>query len=257
MMRRKTFTLVFSLLLLFSAAASAQKHKLGLKIGMNVGASRLYHNTDYKSTVVNNLYEYAEELFEKKGLEYSWEEFAEANQLNSSFMQPRFGFSAHFTYADWPAFMILEGMSSTSGYEKMAYAATVGMGREFEVGDNIGMLVSAYGGYKFVYDKGWGANTLINGVGDKSLRRELETFFAPEAPLGTKRGNLFTVRVGIGKLLGETQNITVGTEAYGELDLTDRTQRQARMTNIGAHIYMRFRILGKGGRNYSPPAYGR
>lgn len=254
MMRRKTFTLVLSLLLLSATALSAQK--IGLKIGMNLGGSRLYHNTDYESTVVQDLYQYAEELFNKKGLEYTWEEFAEANQLNSSFLQPRFGFSAHFTYADWPAFMILEGMSSTSGYEKMAYAATVGMGREFEVGDNIGMLVSAYGGYKFVYDKGWGANTILNGVGDKSLRRNLETIFAPQEPLGSKRGNLFTVRLGIGKLLGETQNITVGTEAYGELDLTDRTQRQARMTNIGAHIYMRFRILGKEGRNYSPPAYG-
>lgn len=254
MMRRKTFTLVLSLLLLSATTISAQK--IGLKIGMNLGGSRLYHNTDYESTVVQDLYQYAEELFNKKGLEYTWEEFAEANQLNSSFLQPRFGFSAHFTYADWPAFMILEGMSSTSGYEKMAYAATVGMGREFEVGDNIGMLVSAYGGYKFVYDKGWGANTILNGVGDKSLRRNLETIFAPQEPLGSKRGNLFTVRLGIGKLLGETQNITVGTEAYGELDLTDRTQRQARMTNIGAHIYMRFRILGKEGRNYSPPAYG-
>lgn len=254
MMRRKTFTLVLSLLLLSATTLSAQK--IGLKIGMNLGGSRLYHNTDYESTVVQDLYQYAEELFNKKGLEYTWEEFAEANQLNSSFLQPRFGFSAHFTYADWPAFMILEGMSSTSGYEKMAYAATVGMGREFEVGDNIGMLVSAYGGYKFVYDKGWGANTILNGVGDKSLRRNLETIFAPQEPLGSKRGNLFTVRLGIGKLLGETQNITVGTEAYGELDLTDRTQRQARMTNIGAHIYMRFRILGKEGRNYSPPAYG-
>jgi len=223
---------------------------------MNIGGSRLYHNTDYKSTVVNNLYEYAQELFEKKGLDYTWEEFAEANQLNSSFMQPRFGFSAHFTYCDWPAFLIVDGMSSTSGYEKMSYSATIGMGKDFEIGDNIGMFITALGGYKFVYDKGFGANTIVHGVGDKSLRRELETFFAPEEPLGTKQGNLFTVRLGIGKRLGETENISVGVEGYGELDLTDKTQRQSRMTNIGAHLYMRFNILGAKGRSYSPPAYG-
>ncbi len=254
MMRSKTFTLFLSLFFLFLAHAEAQK--LGLKIGMNVGASRLYHATDYKSTVVNNLFEYAQELFKKEGLDYTWDQFAKSNQLNSSFMQPRFGFSAHVTWCDWPAFLIVDGMSSTSGYEKMAYSATLGMGKDFEIGDNIGMFVTALGGYKFVYDKGFGANTIIHGVGDKSLRRELETFFAPEKPLGDIKGNLFTVRLGIGKLLGETQNITVGTEAYGELDLTDSAKRESRMTNVGAHIYMRFRIVGKEGRGFSPPAYG-
>lgn len=254
MMRRKTFTLSLFLFFLFAATVSAQK--LGIKMGMNIGASRLYHATDYKSTVVNNLFEYAQELFAKEGLDYTWEQFAKSNQLNASFMQPRFGFSAHLTWSDWPAFLILESMSSTSGYEKMAYSGTFGMGKDFEIGDNIGMFITALGGYKFVYDKGFGANTIIHGVGDKSLRRELETFFAPENALRTNKGNLFTVRLGVGKVLGETGNITVGTEAYGELDLTDSTKRESRMTNVGAHIYMRFRILGKEGRGFSPPAYG-
>ena len=97
----------------------------------------------------------------------------------------------------------------------------------------------------------------LNGVGDRSLRRNLESFFNPGQPLGTRKGNLFTLRLGVGKLLGETQNITVGVEGYGELDLTDRSTRPSRMTNVGAHAYMRFRIFGKAGRSYSPPAYGR
>lgn len=254
MMRSKTFTL--SLLLFLGSFSCLSAQKLGLKIGMNVGGSRLFHNTDYQSTVVNDLFQYTQELFKKEGFEYTWEQFARSNQLSASFLQPRFGFSAHVTWRDWPAFAIIEGMSSASGYEKMAYGATIGMGRDFEIGDNIGMFVTALGGYKFVYDKGFGTNTLLNGIGDKSLRRNLEAFFNPGQPLGTRRGNLFTVRLGVGKLLGETQNISVGAEGYGELDLTDRSTRPSRMTNVGAHIYMRFRIFGKQGRSFSPPAYG-
>ncbi len=208
-----------------------------------MGASKLYHDIDYKSTVANNLFEYTKELFAHEGIEYTWEQFARSNKLNSSFIQPRFGFSAHLSYGNWPAFAILEGMSSTSSYEKMAYSATVGMGKDFPIGDNTGLFFSALGGYKFVIvDKGFGAKTLVNGVGDRSLRKNLQTFFGPQQPLGTNKGNLFTLRLGIGKTFGELENMSAGIEGYGELDLTDRIKRNARMTNVGAQVYMRFNI---------------
>ena len=242
-MYKKFFTLVVALLLISISSVSAQK--FGLKIGMNIGASRLYHDTDFKSTVVNDLFEYTRELFAKEGIEYTWEQFAKSNQLNASFMQPRFGFSAHVNYANWPAFLILDAMSSTSSYEKMAYGVTLGMGKDFPIGDNIGMFVTALGGYKLVYDKGFGAKTLVNGIGDNSLRANAQTFFAPKEPLGTNKGNLFTLRFGVGKNLGESESMCVGVEAYGELDLTDRIQRNSRMTNVGAHIYMRWNLFGQ------------
>ena len=71
MMRSKTFTLLLPLFFLFLSPLSAQK--LGLKIGMNVGGSRLFHNTDYQSTVVNDLFQYTQELFKKEGFDYTWE----------------------------------------------------------------------------------------------------------------------------------------------------------------------------------------
>ena len=67
MMRSKTFTLLLPLFFLFLSPLSAQK--LGLKIGMNVGGSRLFHNTDYQSTVVNDLFQYTQELFKKEGFD--------------------------------------------------------------------------------------------------------------------------------------------------------------------------------------------
>ena len=255
-MYKKVCTLLV-LLPLLTGSLFAQK--IGLKVGMNVGGSRLYHDTDYKSTVVNDLYEYAAELFKKENIDYTWEQFARSNQLNTSFLQPRFGFSAHVSYANWPVFLIVDAMSSPSSYQKMAYGATLGMGRDFPIGDNIGMFITALGGYKYVFDKGFGANTLVNGIGDKSLRKNAQTFFAPKEPLGTNKGNLFTVRLGVGKNLGENEKMCVGVEGYGELDLTDRIQRNSRMTNIGAHIYMRYNLCGQRGEEYmpNPQAAGR
>lgn len=213
-MRCKIFTLSLFLLISSFVPAVAPAQKLSVKLGMNVGASKLYHDIDYRSTVVNDLYEYTKELFEHEGIDYSWEQFAKSNQLNQSFMQPRFGFSAHVTYSTWPAFLIVDAMSSSSSYEKMAYSGTIGMGKDFPIGDNIGMFITALGGYKFVLlDKGFGANTVIHGVGDKSLRKNLQTFFAPEQPLGTNKGNLFTVRLGVGKTFGELENMSAGIEA--------------------------------------------
>ncbi len=257
-MRFKTSTLSFLLFFCCFSLLSAQK--LALKVGMNVGASKLYHGIDYRSTVVNNLYEYARELFAKEGIDYTWEQYARSNELNNSFLQPRFGFSAHLSYANWPAFAIFDGMSSTSSYEKMAYSVTVGMGKDFPIGDNTGMFLTALGGYKFVLmDKGFGAKTLINGVGDRSLRQNLQTIFDPKQPLGSNKGNLFALRLGVGKTFGELENMSVGVEGYGELDLTDRIKRNARMTNVGAHIYLRFHIFGQRRDEYmaNPQAAGR
>ena len=252
-MRSKTFTLSLSLFFLFLAHAEAQK--LGLKIGMNLGGSRLYHNSDYEHTKLGEFYE-SVAISHPEG--YTWEQFTEDYGINKSFIQPRFGFSAHLTYRDLPIFLILESMSSTSGYEKMAYSGTLGMGKDFEIGDNLGMFLTFLGGYKLVRDKGFGSSTITSSIGHKTAQKLLEGFFNPVKPLGPQTGSLFALRLGVGKLLGETQNISVGIEGYGELDLTDRIKRngQSRMTNVGAHAYMRFRILGKEGRGFSPPAYG-
>jgi len=257
MMRCKTFTL--ALCLLFCAVASLPAQKLALKIGMNVGASKLYHDIDYKSTVANDLFEYTRELFSKEGIDYTWEQFARSNQLKSAFLQPRFGFSAHLSYADWPAFAIFDGMSSTSSYEKMSYSVTVGMGKDFPIGDNTGLFLTALGGYKFVLmDRGFGAKTLVNGVGDRSLRQNLQTIFNPQQPLGTNKGNLFALRLGVGKTFGEKENMSAGIEGYGELDLTDRIKRNTRMTNAGVQIYMRFNIFGNRDQYMpNPQAAGR
>ncbi len=258
MMRFKHCTLSILFLLCCSSMLSAQK--LALKVGMNVGASKLYHDIDYRSTVVNNLYDYVRELFEQEGIDYTWEQYARANKLNSSFLQPRFGFSAHLSYANWPAFAIFDGMSSSSSYEKMAYSVTVGMGKDFPIGDNTGLFLTALGGYKFVLiDKGFGAKTLVNGVGDRSLRQNLQTVFDPQQPLGSNKGNLFALRLGLGRNFGEAGNMSAGVEGYGELDLTDRIKRNTRMTNVGAHIYMRFKIFGNRAAEYmpNPQAAGR
>lgn len=248
---RRLFT-VWTLFICSISILSAQlPARLNIKLGLNVGASRLYHDTDFQSTVLNSDFkrveEYVEEAFRDEGIDYdyTWEKYADDNKLRSSYLQPRFGFSMHISYDKWPAFLILDAMSSPSGYERMAYSGTLGLGKDFEIGDNIGMFLTFVGGYKYVFDKGFGDKTIVNSIGDKSQRYNLQQYFGAREPLGSQKGNLFTLRAGVGKELGEGGNMTTGLEVYGELDLTDRIQRQSRMTNAGIQAYFRFRLFGR------------
>lgn len=261
--------LTFCTLSLFSISIlSAQifPSKLGVKLGLNVGGSRLYHDIDFQSTVVNadfqRVEEYVEDAFQEEGIEYdyTWENYAKANKLRDTYLQPRFGFSMHVTYGNVPAFLILDAMSSSSGYERMAYSGMLGLGKDFEIGDNIGMFLTCMGGYKFVWDKGFGDKTIVNSFGDKFQREKIQQYFGAQEPLGSQKGNLFALRLGVGKEIGESGDMSAGLEGYGELDLTDRIQRQARMSNIGIQAYFRFKLLGKSKGDdqfYPNPAGGR
>ena len=218
---RRLFT-VWTLFICSISILSAQlPARLNIKLGLNVGASRLYHDTDFQSTVLNadfkRVEEYVEEAFRDEGIDYdyTWEKYADDNKLRSSYLQPRFGFSMHVSYDKWPAFLILDAMSSPSGYERMAYSGTLGLGKDFEIGDNIGMFLTFVGGYKYVFDKGFGDKTIVNSIGDKSQRNHLQQYFGAREPLGSQKGNLFTLRAGIGKELGEDSNMTTGLEVYG------------------------------------------
>ncbi|MCC6282452.1 MAG: hypothetical protein IT262_17745 [Saprospiraceae bacterium] len=264
---RRFFT-IWTLSLLSISILHAQffPSKLGVRLGLNVGASRLYHDIDFQSTVVNadfqRVEQYVEEAFEQEGIEYdyTWENYAKANKLRDSYIQPRFGFSLHVTYGNVPAFLIVDAMSSTSGYERMAYSGTLGLGKDFEIGDNIGLFLTCMGGYKLVWDKGFGDKTIVNSFGDKFQREKIQQYFGAKEPLGSQRGNLFALRLGLGKEIGEAGDMSAGLEGYGELDLTDRIQRQARMTNVGIQAYFRFKLLGnkKEADNFYPnPAGGR
>lgn len=238
MMLKKNFTLL-ALLLLFSFPAIAQNLKVNL--GFNVGMSYLQHDTRFETTPLHDLYAFT--AISHRPEDYTWEEFEDDYGIRTSFTQPRFGISAHFTYKDWPLLASVEAMSSPSSYQKMAYGFIIGLGKEFFSYED-DYFFSFLGGYKFVKDNGFGATTIVNSIGNDEAREYASTFFNPEEPLGSDKGHLFTLRGTIGRELGEAKIIRVGIEGYGELDLTAKTTRQARMTNYGAHFFVRFK-LGK------------
>lgn len=240
-MQTRLFTTV-ALLLAFSSLLTAQKFRVS--INMNVGACRLYHNTNFETTKLNGLYKFVA-ISHPDG--YTWEEFSETYQLRSQYVQPHFGFTARFNYGDWPLVLEAQAMSSPSGYEKMAYGGVVGLGKDLAIGDNIGMYFSFLGGYKLVYDKGFGSNTLTNSIGHKQARDYAAEWFNPVKPLGTQWGNLATLRLSLGKTLDAAESLVAGVEAYGELDLTDKTRREggAQMTNTGVHVFLRFNLFNK------------
>ncbi|MCB0528719.1 MAG: hypothetical protein KDC61_17480 [Saprospiraceae bacterium] len=240
-MQLKNFTTLAAVLLLVQSAAS---QNLKINIGVNVGMSQLFHNTQFETTPMYNQYRFtkiAVEAHSPPEYEYSWEDFASDYKLRTNFVQPRLGISAHFTYKDWPLLFAVEAMSSPSSYEKMAFGFIAGFGKEFFTYDD-NYFFSFLGGYKFVKDNGFGAATIVNSIGHKEAREQAATYFNPEQPLGKKTGNLFTVRGGIGKELGEARMIRVGVEGFGELDLTPKTARQPRMNNFGAQFFLRFKL---------------
>lgn len=241
----KHYTL-FWLCLFLLLGVQMQAQKFNLSIGMNLGGSNLNHQTRFESTTLRNLYETIA-ITHPDG--YEWEQFEEDFELRENFNQLRFGFFVRASHSNIPLLIIGEAMSSTSTYEKMAYGVTGGLGKEFYL-FNDGLQVSFLGGYKFLWDKGFGSSTLVNSIGHKDARKLVATYFDPSQPLGTTFGNLFVLRGGIGKVLDRERQWAVGAEAFGELDLTDRIKREARMTNVGVNIFLRYNLQKK--KEYPP-----
>jgi hypothetical protein len=218
---------------------------------MNMGASRLYHNTNFQTSgTLVALYKTIEATH-KEG--YSWDQFQSDFGMRKAFNQPRFGFSGTLTYRNWPVAVIGELMSSPSSYTKSAASVTIAMGKSFNLGES-DFFVTGYGGYQFVKDLGFGSQTLVNSIGDREIRGYVSEYFAPKKPLGSQSAQMFTVKTGVGQTFGRDDQLSVGLEAYGALDLTDKSVRQARMTNVGLHAYARFQF-DFGFRRYNDSFY--
>lgn len=238
---------VFSLFFVCNLSAQRNFH---IQVGMNMGASRLYHNTNFQTSKLIPLYKTIE-ITHKDG--YSWEQFEEDFGLRKAYNQPRFGFSGTLTYRNWPVCVIGELMSSPSSYTKTAYSVTIAMGKNFYLGDT-DFFVTALGGYQFVKDLGFGSQTLVNSIGDDEIRGLVSEYFAPEKPLGPQTAQMFTVKGGVGRTFGVDDQLSVGLESFGALDLTDKTTRQARMTYVGIQVYTRF-LFDFGFRRYDDRFY--
>ena len=234
---------VFAVLFCGLSLTVVAQSNFNLSVGMNLGASRLFHQTRFETTTLRNLYETIE-ITHPEG--YEWEQFEEDFQLRQSFDQLRYGFFVKATHPKYPIQAIFEAMSSTSTYERMAYSVTLGFGEEFYL-INEEVYASFLGGFKIIWDKGFGANTLVNSIGHKEARQLVATYFAPEKPLGPTRGNLFVLRGSVGKTIDKDKKWTVGADVYGELDLTPRIKRESRMSNIGLNLFVRY-SLRKAGR---------
>jgi hypothetical protein len=209
-----------------------------LSIGTNIGVSRLYHQIDFERTPLLDYYNSIVALPSIPD-SYTWEVFLEDIDLKSRITQPRFGFSGHLSYQDIPAFVTAEIGTSSSSYQKMYFAASAGLGRDFVTDE--GYYFSFFGGYKIVFqDSGFGAETILGSIGNDENRKYMNRFFDPAFALGPSRGDLATLRSGIGKYIGRDKKSCVGLEFYGELDLTSETLRIARMNSLGINSYLRF-----------------
>lgn len=236
-MLKHTFTLVF--LFALSIAAIAQKREnIFIRLGINGGASRLYHNTHFQATNLVEVYEFVR-ISHDPPESYTWQTFSSDYGLKTSYLQPRYGLNLYMTHKLFPVFLNLDFMSSPSSYQKMSFAMTLGLGKDFRPRES-DFFYSAYGGFKRVFkDSGFGAETVTFST-SKEAREKLATFYSPSKPLGPQSGNMLALRVGCGHVLGGAERSAVGAELFFDLDLTNETVRQSRMTNAGINIYFRF-----------------
>ncbi|MFN0016550.1 MAG: hypothetical protein ACKVU2_18565 [Saprospiraceae bacterium] len=239
-MLKQTLTLGIALLLALSATAQ-KKEKLYARFGVNVGASVLFHNTLMKTTSLGNLYEVVKESH-KPPESYTWEQFEQDYELTKSYTMPRYGFNLFVMHQEFPVFLNLDLASSPSSYQKLMFAATLGIGKDYRPFER-DYFFSGHIGFKRVFcDAGFGYETLTNSVGNDYARENLATFFKPDEPLGSQSGYLLSTRLGFGHVIGQAERAAIGVELYHELDLTNETARQggARMTNLGINLYLRF-----------------
>jgi hypothetical protein len=249
----------FVALLLQAHASFAQLKYLNINVSMNGGYSELAHKTDFSTTPLFNLYKFV--AISHGGQDkYSWDQFLETYEVKDRFGQPRVGFSAMLTYRDWPIKVLGEAMSSPSSYTRASYAATIGLGKDFYISDST-WYFSFLGGYKYVFqDFGFGANTIVNSMGNTEARENAAQFFAPVKPLGRPSGDLFSIRVGFARTLDWYYRWSAGIEAFYDLDLTDKIVRSSRMTTYGAQVFVRCKLMGQNvepNRFYPNPGGGR
>ncbi|MCA9732579.1 MAG: hypothetical protein KDD14_18600 [Saprospiraceae bacterium] len=234
---KKTFTLCAVLLLALSVSAQ-KRENLYIRLGLNVGASKLYHNTHFQATNLVEVYEFVQ-LSHDPPESYTWKDFEKDYGLHSSYSQPRYGLNLYLAHKLFPVFLNMEWMSSSSSYQKSMFAMTLGLGKDIHPID-MDFFFSGHVGLKRVFkDSGFGAETITFST-SKEARERLATFYNPSKPLGAQSGNLLALRVGCGRVLGAAERAAVGAELFYELDLTNETVRQSRMTNFGFNIYFRF-----------------
>lgn len=245
-MVKRIFTLLPVLLLFIAPLTTAQnvvlprnKEKIFIRLGLNTGCSRLYHNTHFESTNMVEFYEAVKISHKGDPEPYTWDKFAHDYGLKSSYMMVRYGLNLYLTHKQFPIFGNVEFMSSPSSYQKMMLGFTLGLGKDFRPRES-DMFYSGHVGLKRVLvDKGFGAETITFST-NAETREHLATFYNPSKPLGAQSGNMLTVRAGCGHVLGGAERAAIGAELYFELDLTNETVRQPRMTNAGINIYFRF-----------------
>lgn len=235
-MLKQTFTICTVLLVTLSATAQKNEN-LFIRLGLNFGGSKLYHNTHFNATNLVEVYELVKISHDPNP--YDWPDFESDYGLHTSYMQPRYGLNLYLTHKLFPVFLNIEYMSSPSSYQKPMAAMTLGLGKDFRPMDNE-FFFSGHAGLKRVFkDAGFGAETLTFST-SKEAREHLATFYNPSKPLGAQSGNLLSLRAGCGYVLGAAERAAVGAELYYELDVTNETVRQSRMTNAGINIYFRF-----------------
>ena len=222
----------------FVGTFGQRPNNLQLDAGLHLGGSVLFHNTNFRPTALGSLYETIALSFPPS--EYTYEQFVEDYDIKSTVSTFRYSVSGSLSYKPFPFFVRADVGSSTSGYQKLCIAGTIGL--QYSSADQIhDFFWKGSLGFKRVFrDTGFGSETMVNSIGNDLARSYIVTYFDPYQALGSQSGNLLSMNLSVNKFIDFHHKSNLGLEIYGELDLTNETVRQSRMTNVGLGFNFNF-----------------
>lgn len=211
---------------------------LHLDAGTNLGGSILFHRINFEEGL-NDLYQYDKLVFAKNGIDYTWDKFTEDHQLKNTITEPNIGFSAILTSGRLPFYIQSRVGSSTSSYTKFSFDAGAGVRYKFPLDSSSHIGIQS--GYSIVKDYGFGNSTLVNSIGDDSIRTQVAAFFNPDELFADQFGRMFNVQVEYDRQI--SMNMYAGANLSYNLDVTPFIERSGRMTNLSMQLYLRIKIF--------------
>ena len=204
-----------------------------INFGVHGRYSLLRHKTNFETTDLVNFYD---NLVQSKGPNYSFKDFENEYSIKNYILTPQIGATAEASIKQFPVFVLAEVMSSTSALEKFVFSIQGGLGKDIYLDDSDN-FITIKAGYKLLRDGGFGKNTILNSFKKTSDKISAQTFLDKKNPLGSKNGEMISLRFGLGHRM---DSFKIGAQLQIDIDLTDKLKRFSRMNAISLGIYCKF-----------------
>jgi hypothetical protein len=215
-------------LFLFFALVIAITASAQININLSpVGMSHLTHKADYRSSPsLYNLYRTIALTHD----EYSWEQFLEDFDMKRTYQNFNYGIMVKANHKTLPLYVAAGVASSPSSINDFVYSVGAGVGKRKVYGLYARTVLDYQFGISYVKDTGFGRNTIVNSIGNKSIRDNVDVFFVDAFSDRHSTAYLLSSRLYFGYKL--STDFSCGIYGAVNVDLTDSLKRAMRMNTV-------------------------